>query len=471
MNKKHEISLFIFRRDLRLFDNTGLIKALSESEEVIPLFICTPIQLSEKNKYKSSNAIQFMIESLYDLDEQINKINKKCTLWITYDEEIRAINKIYKKINFTGIYVNDDYSPYAIKRDRLIKNYCDKNGIEFNTSTDILLLGDNDIKTNDDKRYVIFTQFYKRALGYDIKKINVKKPKNFKPITKEFKDWTIMNVDEYLLRKRYYSFNNRIAIHGGRQNGKKILKNIAKFRNYGKTHNIVEKQTTMLSAHNKFGTVSIREVYYAFKNVAKSKDLCRQLYWRDFYYYVGIYFKKLYNYEHIRKHTGNKIKWDNDKKLFNKWKSGQTGFPIVDAAMRQLNTTGYMHNRARLIAASFLVKDLLIDWRHGEKYFTKKLVDIDRAQNIGNWNWCSSFGLDATPYLRIPNPWTQSAKYDANCNYIKKWVPELKDIEPKYIHRWYKYHKLYPHVSYPEPIVDHDTQRKIFIKFYKKYFK
>ena len=162
--------------------------------------------------------------------------------------------------------------------------------------------------------------------------------------------------------------------------------------------------------------------------------------------------------------------WNNDKRLLRLWQNGMTGYPIVDAAMRELNTTGFMHNRCRMIVAEFLTKDLLIDWKYGEQYFSKKLVDIDRIQNLGNWNWSSSFGLDASPYIRIFNPWSQSKKYDPHCEYIYKWLPELRNIKPSDIHTWYNKHDKY-NIKYPKPIVDHTIQRKEFLKRFKKYVK
>jgi len=264
--------------------------------------------------------------------------------------------------------------------------------------------------------------------------------------------------------------NDRLAVHGGRSIGLAIIDHIAKYKHYAEDKNFPSVPTTMLSAHNKFGTVSIREVYYAFRK-EKTGELCKNLYWRDFYYYVSIYFNQFYKYEHMVKTIrSNSPPWPNNRSFFNAWKKGMTGFPLVDAGMTELNATGFMHNRARLVVSEFLSKDLLIDWKYGEKYFSTKLVDIDRAQNLGNWNWSSSYGLDSTPFLRIFNPWSQSKKYDPECLYIKKWLPELKDVENNHIHQWYKYWDTYRDIGYPQPIVDHNDQRKKFKKFYRNYF-
>lgn len=472
MAHKYQTSIFIFRRDLRIEDNTGLILAMSQSKYVIPLFICTPTQVSDQNKFKSSNAIQFMIESLYDLDEQIRQIKKKSGLVMVYGDELAILNKIRLKVPYNAIFINEDYTPYATTRDKSIEKFCQSHQIGFHSSTDILLTDTLDITAKNGNFYKVFSQFYNSSSKIKIRKPTPNNYTNFHLSIPELSTWKITKVDKYLLDKDFYEINPDIAIMGGRDFGLRILSKIAKFKTYVKTHDILEIPTTHLSPHNKFGTVSVREVYSAFKNKAKSEELCRQLYWRDFYYYIGVHFKEeLYQYNHITKVSKNKIPWSTNKKHLLAWKNGETGFPIVDAGMMELNTTGFCHNRARLITSSFLVKNLLINWKYGEQYFTQKLVDIDRSQNTGNWNWSSSFGLDATPFLRVLNPHTQSEKYDPDCAYIKKWLPVLADIEPKHLHNWHKFHNLYPDIEYPKPIVDHDERRKIFITFYNANFK
>lgn len=468
---KYDISVFIFRRDLRLIDNTGLIEALKLSKNVVPLFIFTPNQVSNTNKFKSSNAVQFMIESLYDLNQQIRDINNKSSLWVAYGDEITVLKDIYKKIKYDAIYLNEDYTPYSIKRDSRIQEFCDDNDIEYNTHTDVLLLDTNEATAKNGNYYHNFTLFYKKNSGLPIRKPQKKITDNFLPSKKFIGIWKISKIDEMLLRKKFYKNNDELAVRGGRTNALEMLKHVKYIKNYKIQRQYPEYQTTMMSAHNKFGTVSIREVYYVFIK-EKSGELVRNLFWRDFYYYVSVHFKKFYRYAHLTKNQIGKknIKWENNKEYFIAWKQGKTGFPLVDAAMAEINTTGFMHNRARLVASHFLVKDLLIDWKYGERYFGQKLVDIDRAQNTGNWNWSSSFGLDSTPFLRIFNPWTQSKKYDPKCIYIKKWLPQFNDVAPKHIHQWDKYYKLYPDIEYPKPIVDHGIQRKKFIKFYKRYF-
>lgn len=463
----HEISIFIFRRDLRLIDNIGLIEASINSKKVLPLFILTPEQVSNKNKYKSSNAIQFMMESLYDLDNQIRKIDNKCQLWITYGNEIDVLEKIISNIDINAIYVNEDYTHYSIKRDNKILNFCDRNNLEFVQCTDLLLIGTHDISAKNGNRYHNFSFFYKNVKSIPISKPKLKFSVDFLKAQHFSKNWLINILDGYLLDQNFYQINHNLAEIGGRKCGLNILKKIKRFKKYNKTRDILHLSTTMLSAHNKFGTVSIREVYYAFLTL--KNDLIKQLYWRDFYYYVSIYFDTFYTYDHIYRSYNPKSKWENNSDYFDAWKKGLTGFPIVDAAMKQLNKTGYMHNRGRLITASFLCKDLLIDWKYGERYFGKKLVDIDRAQNLGNWNWSASYGLDSTSFIRILNPWTQSKKFDPNCEYIKYWLPQLTDVPNSHLHNWNLYYDQYD-IDYPSPIVDHTVQSKKFKKFYKNTF-
>lgn len=468
---KYTTAVFIFRRDLRLSDNTGLINALKLSRHVIPLFIFTPAQVSNINKFKSSNAIQFMVESLYDLNQQIHDFNKKCSLWTVYGDEINILEKIHKKIKYDAIFLNEDYTPYAKERDARIATHCKDHDIGYHAYTDILLLNANEITAKNGNYYHNFTLFYKKTISMPIRRPKCIGAVNFLPLNPNFKKFQIEIIDEMLIKKKFYQNNDNLAVHGGRTNALEILKNIKYFLKYKDCQQHPACSTTMMSAHNKFGTVSIREVYYSFLK-EKSGELVRNLYWRDFYYYVSIHFKNFYKYGHITKNKFREknVKWPNNKKYYTMWKLGRTGFPLVDAAMAEINSTGFMHNRARLVVSNFLVKDLLVDWKYGERYFGRKLVDVDRAQNTGNWNWSASFGLDSTPFLRIFNPWSQSKKYDAKCIYIKKWLPQLADIAPRHIHQWDKYHTLYPEINYSKPIVDHAVQRKKFIKFYKKYF-
>jgi deoxyribodipyrimidine photo-lyase len=266
-----------------------------------------------------------------------------------------------------------------------------------------------------------------------------------------------------LALKKFTFVNPDILVHGGRENAIKQIKIASKnIKDYSKTHNELSYPTSQLSAYIKFGCVSIREVYKIFH---KKHDFIRQLYWRDFY--ANILYSFPYVLGHSLKPNYNKIKWHYNENWFKSWCKGETGFPIVDAGMHQLNQTGYMHNRARLIVASFLVKTLLIDWRKGEKYFATKLVDYDVASNNGNWEWISGGGADSQMYNRIFNPWLQTENYDPDCKYIKTWIPELQDVPVDSILKWDTEWKNFKSVGYRQPICDYAAQKEKAIKMYK----
>lgn len=485
--KKYNTSIFIFRRDYRLNDNRGLMEALKKSMKVIPIFILTPEQLDDKkNDYKSDNAVQFMVESLEDLDEQLKSNGSR--LFYFYGTPDKVIEKMLKNDkSIDAVYVNMDYSPYSIERDKKIKKICEhikrshkkddikddikdddkkKDGdiedtVEFISVHDGLLNEIGSIKTGSNQYYSKFTPFYNAA----------KKRKVMEPESNTMRNYIGKGVKingEYKGKlNKFYKKNDELWRDGGRKEGLKIIKDLSKFKKYNKDRNDLNIETTCLSAYIKFGCVSIREVYYAFKNkLGTTNDLIKQLYWRDFYHNI------LYAFPHVvggaMRKKYNDIRWNNDRTKFKKWCEGKTGFPVVDAAMRSMNETGFMHNRGRLIVSNFLIKIMLIDWRWGEKYFSQKLMDIDIANNNGNWQWGASTGADSQPYFRIFNPWLQSEKFDSQTNYIKKWIPELKDVPPKHIHQWYKYYKEYPKINYPEPIVDYETGKKEAIKAYKR---
>lgn len=440
-------SLFIFRRDLRLEDNTGLLKACAVSNIVIPCFIFDPRQVTEKNRYRSMNAIQFMIESLNDLEKQLKA--KKGRLHRFYGISEDVVNQLIKKEKIDAIFVNRDYTPFSIKRDEEIKRNCYANSIKFYQENDLLLHEPEDIVTSNGTPYQIFTPFFRRA-----SKELVRKPQKFDRTnfyTKAIKGGSIS-------KKYTFTYTNPdLHVHGGRTNAQKILKGLRKFKNYVKTRNYPALSTTSLSAYLKFGCVSIREVYYAIRKVlGKDHPLLRQLYWRDFFTHVAYFSPFIFGQPFRQKFK--QLTWINNKRQFKAWHEGKTGFPIVDAGMRQLNETGFMHNRVRMIVGSFLIKDLHIDWRWGEKYFAQKLVDYDPSVNNGNWQWVSSTGTDSQPYFRIFNPWVQQKQFDPQCTYIKRWVSELKSVQPRQIHALFK--KGGDVDGYPQPIVDHAKESK-----------
>lgn len=443
--KNFKKALFIFRRDLRIQDNNGLIEALKKSEQVIPCFIFDSIQVGTKNSYRSMNAIQFMVESLKELNDQLRK--KGSHLYFFYGDTHEIVKKLIILQKIDAVFVNRDYTPFSLKRDEQLEKNCIQHNCAFFSHNDLLLHEPEQILSGNGTPYSIFTAFYKKAVLLPVQKQQIKITGTFfnKPI--------VLSHGFEVLKKINLQHNKKIWLKGGRSQALLLLKKIKNLANYSKTRDYPELPTSYLSAHLKFGTISIRETYWKIaETLGKSHPLLRQLYWRDFFTHVAYHSPFVFGQAYHEKY--NKLPWKNDKNDFKAWREGKTGFPIVDAGMRQLNETGWMHNRVRMIAASFLIKDLHIDWRWGEKYFAQQLVDYDPAVNNGNWQWNASTGCDAQPYFRIFNPWLQQKKFDKDCDYIIRWVPELKNISPKIIHTWYISRNT-AIKNYPRPIIDH----------------
>jgi deoxyribodipyrimidine photo-lyase len=457
MSANYNNSLFIFRRDLRLDDNYALLAALEQSKFVIPIFIFDPRQISKTNQYRSMNCMQFMIESLQDLKKQLKK--KNAHLYLFYGVAEKIIENLINEIPIDAVFINKDYTPFSLKRDEAIEKVCISSHINFHAMHDALLINPDEIKTGNGTPYTIFTPFFKKCM----KELDINKPQQNN--CKNFYTKKIDLAKKTTIYSKIVKVKNKdIFCHGGRTNGLKILKNIKKFKDYAKTHDFPSKSTTGLSPHHKFGTISIRESYHVIvKNLGASHLLIRQLYWRDFFTYVAYHSPFVFGQPYYEKYKN--LWWENNKEKFRFWCQGKTGFPIIDAGMRQLNKTGFMHNRVRLIVSSFLIKDLHIDWQWGEKYFAQHLIDYDPALNNGNWQWSASTGCDAQPYFRIFNPWTQQKKFDPHCEYIKKWVPELKKIEPRVIHSWFNQKKEIK--NYTVPIINHNNEAKYAKEIYK----
>ena len=452
-------SLYIFRRDIRLVDNIGFIECYKNSDKIIPIFIFTPDQI-DNNPYFSSNAFQFLLESLKDLDNDL-KTKYNSQMHYYYGDNIEILKEIYKEHKYDNIYFNMDYTPYARDRDTKIKKYCDENKINIIITEDYLLNNIGSFLKDDNTAYQKYTPFKNKVKTFDIPK-----PNNFKFNKDKFKK--IKFTFDLKKLDKYYQKNDNLIVSGNRENALKNMENLNKFANYGNDRNILNLSTTHLSAYIKFGNISIREVFHKLLNIfGINHGLIDQLIWREFYFYLSYYFPHVLHGKSL-KIKYDAIKWKNDQKIFKKWTEGETGFPIVDAGIRELNTTGYMHNRARLVTASILIKILNCDWRLGEKYFATKLVDYDPSVNNGNWQWVSSSGADSQPYFRIFSPWKQSFDYDKDCLYIKKWIPELSEVPNKDIHNWYKTCEKYKNINYPKPIVDYDIMKKEILEVYKK---
>ena len=448
------IAIFIFRRDLRLVDNTtlNLIRNNYKNIKILPIFIFNKNQIDKtKNSYYSANSVQFLFESLDELPE----------LNFYYSDNDLNILKILKDIYKSSLKVigfNKDYTPFAIKRDTDIKNWCESNKIDIISDEDYTLHKLGEITKDDKKPYLKFTPFYKKAI--------IKKPPAI--ISRDIRTDLIKDsVNSKLLKDFDYlrpKPNPNIKVNGGRKKALEILKKLKAnyFKDYDeeREYPFLDK-TTKLSAYIKFGCVSIREVYYS---LPVNHGIVRELLWHDFYANITFFFPHIFGNAYNHKYTN--VKWIYNDIYFNKWKEGKTGFPLVDAAMRQLNTTGWMHNRCRMIVASFLTKNLFIDWRKGEHYFATKLVDYDPSSNNGGWQWCASTGTDAQPYFRIFSPMAQLQKFDKDCEFIKKWIPELKEVDNKTILNWDKNKKEFK--DYPKPIISFSETSKNFLAYFSQ---
>lgn len=443
-----------------MIDNRSLELALQESQQVVLVFIFDPTQTSTVNKYLSYNAIQFMLESLKNLSEDIKKAHGKLYLLQGYCDKV--ISNLISELKIEAIFVGNDYTPFSIKRDQLIKQVCDKFKIDFRACEDALLVNPQSLKTISGENYKVFTAFYKKAVNLPV---NIPEL-SFIKVKGCFYEGHVSNLVELemIYKKILPNINQNIAELGGRNSAINILSKINNFKKYDTEKDFPAICTTNLSAHLKFGTVSVREVFYVIaKKMGYDHPLLRQLYWRDFFTYIVYHNPLVFGNAFNAKFR--KIVWQDDNRNFKLWCEGKTGFPIVDAGMRQLNETGFMHNRVRMVTASFLVKDLHIDWQMGERYFATKLVDYDPAVNNGNWQWVAGTGCDSQPYFRVFNPWLQQKKFDPECIYIKQWVPELQALSSKFIHNWYK--QQLKSIDYPLPIVDHATAAKYAITMYR----
>ena len=456
--------LFIFRRDFRIIDNIGLLQFSKQCKNLYCCFIFTPEQAGKSNAYRSTNAIQFMIESLEDLRNEIRGHGGE--LYLFHGTNKSVLSAIIKKMNIHCVGYNKDYTPYAVKRDLEIKQLCDKHSMDCIEFSDYYLFEPGTILTGQGGFYKKYTPFLNEVMNNNNKVMacNTHRVSNF--AKRAFPDTITIN-DAYRL---FISHKNPdILVHGGRHEGILHLRRaLTDQSHYAENRDTLTYNTTFLSAYIKFGCVSIREVYHAFvKKYGKNSGLIRELIWREFFASVLYGFPEVVGHSYQPRYKS--IRWNNNIAHFNKWKRGLTGYPIVDCGMRQMNATGYMHNRLRMMTASFLIKVLLIDWRWGEKYFAQKLTDYDIASNNGNWQGISGTGVDMKPYFRDMNPYIQSVKFDKNAEFIKKWIPELANVAPADIHKWDQMWSKpqYAEIRYPEPIVNYYDQKEKMLALYK----
>lgn len=439
MSKRYGTSLFLFRRDLRLEDNAGLNAALRQSERVIAGFVFDPRQI-EPHPYQSQPGLQFMLEALLDLQAQCQAQGVRLQLFQGSPEQV--IVDLRQRIAVQAVFVNRDYTPFSRQRDHALKQCCLQQQMDFHEIADALLNEPETLVKADGAPYQVFTPFYNRA-----RQIPVALPQAMaegrlmgEPVAEA------CNLLETLKKPHQY------PLTGGRQAALARLQALAGCHDYSQQRDFPALSATSdLSAYLKFGCCSIREAYYTVvETLGAEHPLLRQFYWRDFFSHIGFHFPRVFGHAFNERYDA--IVWRNDLDEFKAWAEGRTGFPIVDAGMRQLNATGCMHNRVRMIVASFLVKDLQISWRWGERYFAQRLLDYDPCLNNGNWQWAASTGCDAQPYFRIFNPWLQQKKFDADAGYIKTWVPELRAYSAAVIHNW---HQQPLAGDYPRPMLEH----------------
>ena len=454
MEKIFQRSLFLFRRDLRLEDNTGLIFALQSSEVVIPAFIFTPEQI-EKNPFRSDHCLKFMMESLEDLQGQLEKKGGKLFLFKGKPEDV--VNKCMHELSIEAVIVNRDYTPYSQQRDQALEKLCETGHIPFHSFDDSLLHSPEATLKRDRTPYTMFTPYFRNASKQQVL------PPVPNPATNYFRG-SIPFADNQPTLPLNHVENGLV---GGRSEALKILKKLGSFTQYEGLRDFpAEEYSTHLSPYLKFNVCSPREVYAAIcHHLSPHHELIRSLYWRDFFTSIAFFFPHVFKSSFRSKF--DKLSWNDNQRSFKQWCEGSTGFPIVDAGMREMNATGFMHNRVRMITASFLVKDLRIDWRWGEKYFAQTLIDYDPSINNGNWQWVASTGSDSQPYFRIFNPWNQQKKFDPECSYIKQWVPELRDLPPRAIHGWYEEKYRVGHEEYPVPMTDHEKAAKATLQAYR----
>ena len=442
------ISIFWFRRDLRLQDNAGLYHALKGAQAVLPLFIFDQNILDELED-RADARVHFIHETIVKLKEELKDLGSDLMVRFGRPADIWPV--LLKDFNIKAVYTNRDYESYAIERDQGVGEILNSEGIPFFTFKDHVIFEEKEVTKDDGTPYTVFTPYSRKwkaklatkwALGQAVSQAvsdsfylqsypNEKYYNNFSP---SLKKESIPSLADMGFEPTEISFPSRSV-------NRKKIKAYADQRNFPGIDG-----TSKLGLHFRFGTISIREK--ARNSLSLSEVYLNELIWRDFYAMI------LSNFPHVEKKAFRakyeNIPWRNNEEEFQKWCDGTTGYPIVDAGMRELNATGFMHNRVRMITASFLTKHLLIDWRWGEAYFAAKLLDFDLASNNGGWQWASGSGTDAAPYFRVFNPTSQMEKFDKSKTYIRKWVPE------------------YGTPAYPEPMVDHKMARERCLSVYKE---
>ncbi len=437
---KDTVLIFWFRRDLRFEDNVGLYHALYQAKlnghKVLPLFIFDKTIL-DKLEHKNDRRVDFIHRTIMNMQSEL--VDKGKSMWVENDQPINVFNIYLKKYMVAGVYTNHDYEPLAIERDAEIKGLFEKNNIEFHSYKDQVIFEKDEVIKDDGKPYTIYTPYANKWRTYWAGHVPQIHP------SIKLMDYFVDSKPIVIPTLKVMGFETTDLVVPPIKWEEGLVKKYTDQRNFPAI-----KGTTQLSIHLRFGTISVRQL--ALSTQSLNSTFFNELIWRDFYHMI------LWHFPQVGKGKSFKaqydfIEWRNNEKEFQAWCEGKTGYPIVDAGMRELNSTGFMHNRVRMIVASFLTKHLLIDWRWGEAYFAQKLLDFDLAANNGGWQWASGSGCDAAPYFRVFNPRLQTEKFDKDLKYIRKWIPELDSL------------------SYPKPIVVHEDARVRVLAAYAKALK
>ncbi len=430
---KKEIAIFWFRRDLRLEDNKGLFYALQSGYKVLPLFIFDEDILS-KLENRKDRRVDFIHQAIENLNASLKQIGSQ--LYVKYGMPLQIWKEIVDEYKVKEVYFNHDYEKYGMERDENISALCNGNGIAFKSFKDQCIFEKKEISSISGTPYTVFTP-YSKKWKETLNNTHLKSFKSENHLNNFFRNDSseMITLEEMAFEKTDIKFKKPLIDEA-------IVESYSANRDFPSLNG-----TTKLSVHLRFGTISIRNCVQ--KALKYNETWLNELIWRDFYMSILANFPQI-NQGKAFKSNYDQIKWSKDENAFQKWCEGKTGFPIVDAGMRELNATGFMHNRLRMITASFLCKDLLIDWRWGETYFSSRLNDFDFSANNGGWQWASGSGCDAAPYFRIFNPSLQTERFDKQLDYIKKWIPELNSFE------------------YPLPMVDHKIARERALKVYKE---
>lgn len=470
--------VFIFRRDFRIYDNLAWNKVCESihgtADYVLPIFIFNPMQIDPKNnKYFNKSSVEFMIQSLRSLEKDLNH-----SLSFFHGDDISVLQSIKSSIKdeIKSVSFNADYTPFAIKRDKDIVEWCEKNNIAVHTSQDYTLLPINTVMTGQKTFFSVFTPFYRKMLSI-IDEVpapyTAAKPKLKTVATSRFAVES-KHIDTYYMNNS----NPDLYVKGGRDNGRSILAKIERgeFKQYDHDRDFPYlDKTTKMSAYLKFGCISVREAFAAIKKAhGTSHGLVRELIWREFYANITFNKPRVLGGQIGKKNLPFKekydaFKWQTNKTWWNAFVSAQTGFPFIDAGIRMLYKTGFCPNRLRMVLAMFATKDLLTDPVVFEKWFAQNLVDYDPSSNSGGVLWSASTGVDAQPYFRIFSPILQTERFDPEAKFIKLWIPELEEVPVKDILKWDKSYSKYPDIKYPSPIVNHTERSKIVIQMFKEF--